>query len=296
MRAGDPVKTGDVLATLDSPELANQGEQESAALVGMQTELSRLRISTRQRALAQKKTVDDAQVALTAADRERRRAELAFEKNAISRIDLEKARDDYERARLEFEHATEERKLLTDALRFEIETQEAAVARQELQLRNLQRQIADLQVKSPVTGMVGNVAIDQRAVVAANQPLLTVVDLTAYEVEASVPESYANSLALGMSAEVTYARAQYPAIVTGVSPEVTNGQVAVRMRFDDATPPGLRQNQRVSARLIFDQKDDTLFVRRGPFFESGGGRIAYVVDNNDVAQRRAHRHRREQRR
>lgn len=286
VRAGDAVEEGDVLATVESPELNNQSEQESAALLAMRTELSRLQISTRQRALAQRKGLDDARVALTAADREQRRAEEAFAKNAISRIDLEKARDELERARLEFNHAEEEQTLLADALGFEIESQKASVARQELRVKDLQRRVADLEIRSPVTGMVGNVVVDQRAVVAAHQPLLTVVDLTAYEVEANVPETYANSLALGMPAEVTYGREHYAGVVTSISPEVEQSQVAVRLRFEDRAPTGLRQNQRVSARLIFDERDDVVTVQRGPFFESGNGRIAYAVTTDGVAQRR----------
>ena len=59
-------------------------------------------------------------------------------------------------------------------------------------------------MKSPVDGIVGTLAVAERASVAQNAPLLTVVDLTAFEIEFQVPESYADDLGLGMDAEVTY--------------------------------------------------------------------------------------------
>src|SRR5690606_33955704 len=68
-----------------------------------------------------------------------------------------------------------------------------------------------------------------------------------------------------------------PATVSAISPEVVNSRVLARVRFDGEQPPGLRQNQRVSARVLFEEKPDVLMVARGPFLESQGGRFAYVV-------------------
>jgi HlyD family secretion protein len=53
--------------------------------------------------------------------------------------------------------------------------------------------------------------------------------------------------------------------------------VAARIRFEGELPAGLRQNQRLQARLLLDEHRDTLVLTRGPFVQDGGGRIAYVV-------------------
>jgi HlyD family secretion protein len=65
-----------------------------------------------------------------------------------------------------------------------------------------------------------------------------------------------------------------------------SGEVAARLRFKDRQPPGLRQNQRLSARIVLDTRRDVLMVERGPFLEQGGGNTAYVMDG-DVAVRRS---------
>ncbi|MEE9141301.1 MAG: efflux transporter periplasmic adaptor subunit, partial [Gammaproteobacteria bacterium] len=70
-----------------------------------------------------------------------------------------------------------------------------------------------------------------------------------------------------------------------ISPEVKNNEVTGRVRFAGAVPDGLRQNQRVSARLLLESKPDAIKVQRGPFLDSGGGRVAYVVED-DIARRR----------
>ena len=59
---------------------------------------------------------------------------------------------------------------------------------------NVQRRVDELTVRSPVNGIVGSVAVQQRAAVEPNAPLLTVVDLSVFEIELAVPESYADDL------------------------------------------------------------------------------------------------------
>jgi HlyD family secretion protein len=66
---------------------------------------------------------------------------------------------------------------------------------------------------------------------------------------------------------------------------VVNGEVIGRLRFTGEQPPGLRQNQRLSARILLDTREDVLLVERGPFVDQGGGRFAYVMDGG-VAVRR----------
>ena len=77
----------------------------------------------------------------------------------------------------------------------------------------------------------------------------------------------------------------YAAAISAVSPEVVNGEVSARLRFKDRQPPGLRQNQRLSARSVLDTRRDVLMVERGPFLEQGGGAV-YVMDGDTAVKRR----------
>jgi HlyD family secretion protein len=106
---------------------------------------------------------------------------------------------------------------------------------------------------------------------------MTVVDLTAFEVEADVPESYADDLGLQMPAQIRVADIVHDAVVVAVSPEIIDNQVTTRLRFLRTPPPGLRQNQRLTTRILLEEKNDVLMVERGQFLDSGGGRVAYVL-------------------
>ena len=76
---------GQPLATMDSPELQNQLQQEQATLDRLSVEFDRQRIETKQKALDNRKNIDLAKVTLIAAERERRRAESGYKIEAISR-------------------------------------------------------------------------------------------------------------------------------------------------------------------------------------------------------------------
>jgi len=287
VEAGARVTEGQALALLDSPELQNQLQQEQSTFDSLSVELDRQRIETKQKALDNLKNIDLTSVTLVAAQRERRRAESGYKIEAISEIDFEKTKDDLETARLAHEHAVADAKLDDERLAFELKTRELQVERQALLVQDLLRQVDELNMRSPVDGIVGNLMVDQKAAVARNQVVMAVVDLSAFEIEAQVPESYADDLGLGMDAEVLVGNQRYPASLVSVSPEIIQNQVTTRIRFAGGMPPGLRQNQRLTTRILMEEKNNVLTLKRGQFLDSGGSRIAYVLDDDSVAHRRS---------
>ncbi len=282
--AGDTVNLRDIVATVESPEVASRLRQEEATLQRTQNDLERQAIDKKKTEFKNQQDVEMARVEVAAAERELRRAELSWEHQVISAQDYDKAKDDLAKAKLEFEHAQQNARLESESLEFELRTMALNRDRQQLLVMELERQVEALNIRSPVNGMIGSLASEQKAAVTKNTPLLTVVDLSQFEIEILVPENYADDLVLGMDAEINFGTDRYPGVITAVSPEVQNNQVIARVRFKGDLPPGLRQNQRVSARIILESKSDTLMVQRGPFLDSGNGRIAYVV-NGDLAQK-----------
>ena len=150
---------------------------------------------------------------------------------------------------------------------------------------DLERQVAALSVRSPVDGQIGQVQVPDRASVAKDAPLVTVVDLSALEVEIKIAESMARDLRPGMKADMEGDGKHWQGTVSGVSPEVVNGQVTTRLRFGDDKPAGLRQSQRLAVRIFIDRRDNVLMVDRGSFVDQEGGGFVYVVHDNVVERR-----------
>src|SRR6187551_866333 len=202
VRAGDTVKAGDVLGKVESAALTNEYERERATLASTEAGLNRQTIEVRRTILKSGQDTDLAKVQITAAEREFKRAEDAWAIHAIAERDFERARDDLETAKLNYTHAMETGGLEKDSLQLELRSQRAQRDAQALKVARLRERVDALTLKSPVAGMVATLSQTERAQVAENAPLVTVVDLTALEIEFQVSESYANEIRSGMNAEI----------------------------------------------------------------------------------------------
>jgi HlyD family secretion protein len=107
-----------------------------------------------------------------------------------------------------------------------------------------------------------------------------VIDLSRYEAELSVPENYAGELTPGQLVDVSVNGQQLEGELSHVAPEVVEGNVRARVRFNSQDAASLRQNQRLSARIVFEERHNVLKVARGDFIASGGGRQAYRLEDN----------------
>jgi HlyD family secretion protein len=277
VHAGDRVRKGQVLATIASPELAARLAQELASADTLQTDTLRARVEAGEQRAALQGARENAAIDVQAAETDLARQRKAFDAGAAAGMQVDHARDALEKARIALSHADAGLHSRDDSLKFDVQAKEQAHARQLLLVQDLRRQVAELAVRSPADGQVGQLFVAERASVARDAPLLSVIDLTQLEVEMKVAESFARDLAVGMSGEIAGNGRTWKARVSAISPEVVANQVAARLRFDDAMPDQLRQNQRLSVRVLLDQRSDVLSVRAGSFIDEFGGQVAYVV-------------------
>ncbi|HSI52297.1 MAG TPA: HlyD family efflux transporter periplasmic adaptor subunit [Ideonella sp.] len=277
VHAGDAVQKGQVLASIDSPALASRVAQEQSQADALQADAKRAEVQLRQQRSVLQSAWENARIDAQTAENDLVRQQKAFEAGAASGMQVEHAKDTLDKARITLSHAKEGMGLNDDSLQFDLKAKQLAFERQRLMVTELQRQQSELQVRSPVDGQVGQLFVAERATVAQDAQLLSVIDLSALEVQMQVAESYARELSVGMPGEVAGNGKTWRAEVSAVSPEVVNNEVAARLRFVGEPPSALRQNQRLSVRVLLDKRDSVLTVRRGNFVEQLGGQFAYVV-------------------
>ncbi|MDC8756310.1 efflux RND transporter periplasmic adaptor subunit [Janthinobacterium fluminis] len=285
VQPGDTVKAGQVVAQIASPELQANLAQLRSAADALKSDWLRAQADARQARAAANASVQTAALGLTSAENDLTRQTRAFEAGAAAGIAVDQARDALARARITHEQSLQALTLKDDATRFELAARRQAHERAELQVTDLQRQQLDLTVRAPVDGQIGQVFVADRSTVAKDAKLLAVIDLTKLEVQIQVAESQARELAPGMLGEISGNGQHWRGRISSVSPEVVNSEVAARLRFDGVHPEALRQNQRLSARVMLGHRERVLRVARGSFVEEGGGHWAYVVVNNVATKR-----------
>jgi HlyD family secretion protein len=279
VQAGDTVKKGQVLAVLTSPDLSDALKREQSAYEQLQAEVAREEILAKKQKLLAQKEADTAEIERLSAQRTLERYQSVANDGVIAKIDYQKAKDALNSAEIRARHAAEAAVLEKDDVALGLKTKRSQLQSQSLSLAEAQRKVDELTVRAPVDGFIGTLNVQDRAVVPPNSALMTLVDLSRLEVEIEVPENFAADLGIGMPAEITIGNSTVKGKLSALSPEVVKNIVLARLRFDGKQPDGLRQSQRVSARLLIEEKPNAVMVQRGPFLESEGGRFAYVVHN-----------------
>ncbi len=285
VHAGDRVQKGQALATIDSPALRARLAQEQSTADALKTDLLRAGVDASEQRAALQRTEEDAAIDVQAAETDLARQQRAFDAGAAAGMQVDRAKDTLQKARIALSHARSGLHLKDDSLKFDVQARQQALQRQALLVADVKRQVEALVVRSPVDGQVGQLFVDERAAAAKDARLLTVIDLSAFEVQARVSESFARDLQPGMPGEIGVNGQVFPAHVSAISPEVVDNQVAARLRFDGPMPPQLRQSQRLSVRVLLDRREHVLSVAAGRFVDESGGAAAYVLRADGVAER-----------
>jgi HlyD family secretion protein len=280
---GDIVSKGELLAVVENPELVSQLKREQASLELQRVELDTLKNQIKLRELEAQQSFTLLEINLAAEQRELDRMTRIVNVGSISRNEYEKTKDRVHALDMQVKNRAEQDKLTSRNQILELKTKGLSINQQSLLVIDLQRQVDALQIRSPVDGVVGDIQVEEQDTVARKQPLLNVVDLSSYEIEVLIPETYAESLKKGLPVRVTYRNEEHNARLASISPQVRAGTVAARVVFLQEAPAALRQNLRLNTKIILESKLDVLKVRRGPFVESHGGRGIYVLQDDDLA-------------
>jgi HlyD family secretion protein len=284
VHAGDTVSKDQLLAIIESPDLTAKFAQEDATLQGLRIDWQRAQLDAEHKLRQLQDAYQQAQVDQKTAQRESDRARKAYELGSYPELQALKAQDALEKAQFTLEQARINYESQPRQNRFDIDSKRSLYDRQQYLVTDLQGQLDRLNVRSPIDGQIGQVQIADRANVARDAPLLTVVDLSALEVDIKVAESLARDLRPGMVAELQGGGRRWTGSVSGVSPQVVNGQVITRVRFGAEQPDGLRQSQRLAVRILIERREQVLMVDRGASLDQDGAGFGYVV-HGDVADR-----------
>ncbi|MCC7097727.1 MAG: efflux RND transporter periplasmic adaptor subunit [Thermomonas sp.] len=283
--AGDKVIKGQTLAVIDSPELRSTLVQEESTLASLEAEASRALLDAQITRANAQRALEQAEIDRTAAMRDLERYQRAYAGGAVSQNDLSRAQDMLKKADIGLAAARRDSQLQGAGAGLDARNKQLQAQRQRAVVDEARRQVDALTLRAPFDGQVGQVQVPQGTSVTANGPVLSVVDLSRFEVEIKVPESFARDLGIGMPAQISANDVRYAGEISAVSPEVVNGEVTARVRFAQGKqPPELRQNQRLSVRIVMDTRRNVLQVERGPFVEQDGGRVAYVVDGSTATR------------
>jgi HlyD family secretion protein len=262
LRPDAPVNAATVILELSSPELAQGVRDAQAQLTTAEAQLTNRRAELDSALLAMQSTVvtleSDAREARLDADAE---AQL-HAKGLTSAISLRTWRtkaDNLEaRLRLERQRLDMQQRSLAPQLAIP----QAEVDRQRATVRLKRNQLAGLQVRAGVTGVLQQVSVELGARVSPGANLARVVDPARLKAELKVPETQAKDIQIGQRATIDTRNGVVSGRVARIDPAATGGTVTVDVVLEGALPRGARPDLTIDGTIELERLAEVLFVGR----------------------------------
>jgi HlyD family secretion protein len=246
VRLGDPVRRGQLLATLEDRELREQLRQTEASL-----EVSKATIRQR-----------DADLKNSQSNLERSRN--LFARNLIAR----QALDDAE-AR-------------NDAALAQVDLARAQAAQSSARLEELRINLSNTRILSPVDGFVGSRRLDPGAFVGTNSSFLSVVDIHFVRLVANLVEKDLRRIVIDMPAQAevdAYPGEVFKGRVARLAPVLDPATRTAQMEVEIPNPESrLKPGMYARVQFVVAERADALTVPRNAMVEIEGTRGVFVAD------------------
>lgn len=198
VREGDRVKAGDVLVTMDAREADAGVAQALANLEASQARLKQVKATSEETIQAQ---IQQTKANLDFADADYKRLQELFQKNFISRQQLDDSRTKYNVAKSTYDLALNS--LSKKTWENDIALADAQVRQAKASLDLAQAQLANLRIVSPMDGGVIKRYVDPGTMVKDTTPILNLIDLGQVKMVLNVIEREFILLRKGQSVQIT---------------------------------------------------------------------------------------------
>ena len=286
VQRGSRVRQGQVLAILENKDLAaaagqSKGEFEQAEAgyattvgAGLPEQMQKAELDT-----AASKEAFDAQQKLYESRKQ------LFQQGALPRRDLDSAQVALAQARSQYQQAQKQ----LDDLKNLGEKQALKSAGGQLtasksKYQGAEAQLSYSEIRSPINGVVTDRPLYAGELATANQPLLTVMDLSKLIAKAHIAQSEAAFLKVGNPAELRVAGLDDPVKgrVTLDSPALDPGSTTIEVWVEASKPdPALRPGMTINLSITAKTVKDAIVVPTSAVFKSPEGADIVLIAGSD---------------
>lgn len=206
-----------------------------------------------------------------------------------TRVQLDQARTDFERTESLVDRGLQAANSL-DRARSSLDQLTATLAAQETLVASARRTLARANVTAPFDGVVSTRSVEPGQVATAGSPLMTIVDMSSLEVEATAPVAFAPELAKGQAVDLRvegFGERSFKGEVARLAPVAIEGSrmLPVFVSLDNETGE-LRGGMFASGRIVLEARADGIAVPAGALRSDAEGPHVVVIEDG-TARRRA---------
>ncbi len=273
VKAGDAVKTGQLLVELTNPQLIASAEEAYSAWEGAVTDLQASEAELHTNSLNQEVVVIQAQFNLEKAQLQLDAETKLIGQHIVSDIDFKRSQLNV--AQLIKTRDIEEVRLRTirDNIKVQLAVGKSRVTQLARALDRAKNQAANLKIVAGIDGTVQAIGVDIGQELQPGSPIGRIAQHAQLYAELKVPAREATEVQAGQNVVVDTRNGTVKGIVTRIDPGVTDGTVIVDADLQGELPAGARPQLPVEGIIYLSQLPNTLYV----------GKPAYVKTNADIA-------------
>ncbi len=265
IQPGAPVAPDTVVIELSNPELEQTALEARLNLRAAEARYSNRKVELESALLTQQSLLATVRSELAQATLQAEADQQLADQGLVSSIQLRQSLSRAEELTTRQELESRRFKMAQDAIDVQLMVEESEVDR----LRTLSRlrvdQVADLNVKAGLTGVLQQVPLEEGQRVLAGTNLARVGDPSLLKAELRIAETQARDIQNGQPALVDTRNGVIPGHVVRIDPAVENGTVTVDVKLDGALPLGARPDLTVDGTIELERLDDVVFVTRPVF-------------------------------
>ena len=290
---GDHVKQGQLLATLESRDLAAAVANAKALVSQAALNLHSVELATiPESAIKAQADVESDQEQLDAAKKLFDSQQKLFEQGALAGRRVDEARVAYVSAKAQLDGAKEHLRALNSVSKEDqIATARAQVEAAKAQQNSAEAQLSYAEIHSPRAGVVADRPIYEGEMAVPGTPLLTVMDISRVVARINIPQNQGAGVKVGQAAEVIPVDGgdTVPGKVTVVSPATDANSTTLQVWVQAENPgerlkPGASVHVKVITELV---KNATTVPSAAILPGEEGGTAVLVIDADSVAHRHA---------
>ncbi len=286
LEAGTTVEPGTVLLEMSNPDVQLELLEAQRQLTQAESEVVNLRSTLEAQRLNQKATVASAYQQLQEAKRTLQTNRELKQRNLIADNDVKTSEERLEELQTRYDVEQDRLKVMSDAEKAQMEVQQAQVQRLRSIVGFRRDQVSSMVVHAGSEGVLQDLPLEVGQWVNPGVVLARIVEPGRLKAVLRVPETQANEVQLGQTAEIDTRNGVVQGTVSRMDPAAQNGTVGVDVRLEGDLPPGARPDLSVDGTIEVDRLENVVYVGRPTYGQPNSSvGLFKVVDGGNAAVR-----------
>lgn len=290
---GQRVRAGQLLIQLETKEIQDHVNQAQAAVNGARQQVALVRKGARPQERSQVENLtEQARQAFETAQNNLNRMKTLLAAGVISQQQFDTIKLNYDMAKTGYDNAKEQLSIVRVGARDEEKRMaEEGLNQAEAALAFAREQLKNAAITAPISGVVSSRIIDPGTLVGTQMPfpLMTIVDDTAFELNADIPETDLSKVRVGQSVEIAVDAIpgkKYEGTVTDINPAASMGARTYTLKVMVRNSDGLMKSGMFArGNVTVAQKADAIVIPKDAVRQTAGNYSVYVVEGDKAVLR-----------